>query len=74
MCGHTCAQPSTNSGRTMLLLWPGNWELEEAVKKRCEITSFLEARPDLEARPQLWASGRRVQWVEPGRAALRSPN
>lgn len=55
MVTRVCAQPSTNSGRTMLLLWPGNWELEEAVKKRCEITSFLETRPDLEARPQLWA-------------------
>lgn len=35
----------------MLLLWPGSWELEEAVKKRCEeITSFLETRPVPEAR------------------------
>lgn len=35
----------------MLLLWPGSWELEEAVKKQCEeITSFLKTRPDPEAR------------------------
>lgn len=34
----------------MLLLWPGIWELEEAVKKRCEeITRFLKTRPDPEA-------------------------
>lgn len=59
----------------MLLLWPGSWELEEAVKKQCEeITSFLKTRPDPEARPQLRASGRWVQWVGPGQAALRSPN
>lgn len=59
----------------MLLLWPGDWELEDAVKKRCEeIASFLETRPDSDARPQLRASVCRVQWVGPGRAALRSPN
>lgn len=59
----------------MLLLWPGSWELEEVVKKRCEeITSFLKTRPDPEARPQLRASGHRVQWVGLGQEALRSPN
>lgn len=49
----TCVhEPGTKqNGRTILLLWPGSWGLEEAVKKRSvEITSFLKARLDPEAR------------------------
>lgn len=75
MWSHVCTNSALAKQSTMLLLWPWNWELEDAVKKRCEdITSFLETRPDPEARPQLPASVRRVQWVGPGQAVLRSPN